>query len=104
MSAKYETIDAKDLEQYLDDQTLILDCRKVEDYRNAHIKNAMHSHDALVESLITKGDKHRKVVIYCYHGHTSEHLAELFSGFGYTHVLNVAGGFEAWKTHQSTHT
>lgn len=78
-------------------ETLLLDCRKVKDYQSGHIDNALHAHDALVESLLRRGDKSRPLVIYCYHGHSSEHLAELFAGFGFEQVYSMAGGYESWQ-------
>lgn len=96
--SKFHTVAVTELKPLLEDETtLLLDCRKLQDYKAEHIENALHSHDALVESLIKKGDKSRPIVIYCYTGHSSEHLAELFSGFGFKSVYNVAGGFESWK-------
>lgn len=76
---------------------LILDCRQVRDYQASHIDNAMHAHDALVESLIKKADKTLTLVIYCYHGHSSEHLAELFCNFGFHNVYSLEGGYEKWS-------
>lgn len=79
------------------DQALLLDCRKILDYQVEHIDNALHSHDQLVETLIKKPDKNRVIVIYCYHGHSSEHLAELFGGFGFNNVYSLEGGYERYK-------
>lgn len=94
----FKTITVANLKPLLEaEATLLLDCRKLQDYKAGHIENALHSHDALVESLIKKGDKNRTIVIYCYTGHSSEHLAELFSGFGFKHVYSVAGGIESWN-------
>lgn len=80
---------------------LLLDCRKLKDYQAEHIDSALHSHDALVLSLIKQDNKNRPLVIYCYHGHSSEHLAELFVAKGFTAVFNLEGGFERWKTFSS---
>jgi thiosulfate sulfurtransferase len=79
------------------EQALLLDCRKILDYQVEHIDNALHSHDQLVETLIKKSDKNRVIVIYCYHGHSSEHLAQLFGGFGFNNVYSLEGGYERYK-------
>jgi rhodanese-related sulfurtransferase len=50
---------------------LILDCRDLKDYRAGHIENAMHVHEKLRDSLLTKGDKNRLMLIYCYYGHAT---------------------------------
>lgn len=77
-------------------ETLLLDCRKLPDYRAGHIEGALHVHDGLIESLLTSGDRARPLVIYCYHGHTSEHLAEAFANAGFHSVFSVSGGYDAW--------
>lgn len=41
------------------------------------------------------------MIIYCYHGHSSEHLAEMFADFGFKNVFSLQGGFELWQQHQA---
>lgn len=95
---KFKTITAESADQLIDTGTpLILDCRELKDYRAGHIDDAMHLHDRLRESLIMKGDKRRPVLIYCYYGHASEHVAEMFCDFGFNDVYSLSGGFAAWK-------
>lgn len=99
---KFETVSVSDVPDLLaDENAMLLDCRLMRDYQEGHIENAMHAHDGLVESLIKKADKATPLVIYCYHGHNSEHLAELFGSFGFKHVYSVAGGYAKW---QETHS
>jgi thiosulfate sulfurtransferase len=76
---------------------MILDCRATADYKAGHLENALHFHEGLQESLVKRGDKQRDLLIYCYHGHASEHLAEFFSDFGFQHVYSVEGGYTAWQ-------
>jgi len=78
---------------------VILDCRELKDYRAGHIDNAMHVHEQLRDSLLKKGDKERSLLIYCYYGHASEHLAEMFGDFGFKQVFSLAGGYAGWKEH-----
>ncbi len=83
--------------------TLLLDCRKLTDYRSGHIDGALHVHDGLVESLLANGDRECTLVIYCYHGHTSEHLAEAFGNAGFARVFSVGGGYDAWQSRPAMH-
>ncbi len=100
---KYKTVSVENTPALLEqDGTLLLDCRQVADYKAGHIDNALHAHDALVESLIRKGNKSQQIVIYCYTGHSSQHLAEFFGGFGFTDVYSVDGGFEKWQAVQAS--
>ena len=52
--------------------------------------------DMAAERLVA-ADKERPLVIYCYHGHSSEHLAQLFGGCAFRNAYSVAGGFDSWK-------
>lgn len=98
----FKTISASDSEQLIaEQQPMILDCRDLKDYRAGHIANALHVHEQLRESLLKKGDKQKPLLIYCYYGHASEHLAEMFGDFGFKQVYSLVGGFAGWKEHQS---
>lgn len=100
LSARYQVVSCQQLPALLDGDALLLDCRKLGDYRGGHIEGALHVHDGLVASLIDSGDRSRPVVIYCYHGHNSEHLAEAFANAGFSQVFSVAGGYAAWSAGQ----
>jgi thiosulfate sulfurtransferase len=96
---KYHNINVADCEQLIQQrEPLILDCRDVKNYQAGHLENALHVHDGLKESLIKRGDKQRCLLIYCYHGHASQHLAEFFSDFGFKDVYSLEGGYAAWQT------
>lgn len=95
---KTVTVDAA-AQLIADANPLILDCRDLKDYRAGHIDNAMHVHEQLRDSLLKKGDKARDMLIYCYYGHASEHLAEMFCDFGFKQVYSLAGGYAGWKEH-----
>lgn len=95
---KFKTISVTEMQDLLQDESaMLLDCRDVKDYRAGHIENALHVHEGLKESLLRKGDKSRKLIIYCYYGHASEHLAEMFGDFGFKNVFSLEGGFASWK-------
>ncbi|WP_347988230.1 rhodanese-like domain-containing protein [Methylomonas sp. AM2-LC] len=99
---KFEVIAVSASKQLIaEQQPMILDCRDLKDYKAGHIDNAMHVHEQLRDSLLKKGDKHRPLLIYCYYGHASEHLAEMFGDFGFQQVYSLAGGYAEWKQHNS---
>ncbi len=105
MAKPFKTMTATELSAQLNDNNMLLiDCRQLQDYQKGHIESAMHSHDNLIESLLKKADKDKKIVIYCYHGHSSEHLAELFGSFGFKDVYSVIGGYESWQSFTSNAT
>lgn len=98
---KFQTVSVAQMRDLLQDDTaMLLDCRDLKDYRAGHIEKAMHVHEGLKEALLKKGDKNKTLVIYCYYGHASEHLAEMFCDFGFKNVGSLQGGFAAWKENQ----
>lgn len=97
----FQTVSAAEAEQLIaGGAPTILDCRDSKDYRAGHIDDAMHLHERLRDSLLLKGDKERPLLIYCYYGHASEHVAEMFGDFGFKQVYSLAGGYAGWKEHR----
>lgn len=100
---KYQNISVAECTQIIQTENpLILDCRDVKNYQAGHLENALHVHEGLKESLIKRGDKQRGLLIYCYHGHASQHLAEFFSDFGFKSVYSLEGGYTAWESSLTT--
>lgn len=94
----FKTVSVVEAEKLIAElRPIILDCRDLKDYRAGHIENAMHVHEQLRDSLLQKGNKDGNLLIYCYYGHASEHLAEMFCDFGFQHVYSLAGGYADWK-------
>ena len=42
-------------------------------------------------------DKGTRLVFHCHHGVRSQQVAERFLGLGFTNVVNLAGGIDAWS-------
>lgn len=101
--AKFTTLSAAQAAQLIDEtDPMILDCRETKDYRTGHLENALHVHEGLKDALVKKGNKERSLLIYCYYGHASEHLAEFFTDFGFKNVYSLAGGYSSWKENEAT--
>jgi len=41
--------------------------------------------------------KSAPLVIYCYHGNSSQMVARFFAAQGFSEVYSVDGGYEAWR-------
>jgi thiosulfate sulfurtransferase len=95
---KFKTISIADSKQLIKKSNpMILDCRDLKDYRAGHLEDALHIHEDLKDSLVKRGDKQRSLLIYCYYGHASEHLAEFFFDFGFKNIYSLEGGYSSWK-------
>lgn len=78
---------------------LIMDARDTRSYRAERHPEAMNVGDFNVPRLLQTLPKERTLLIYCYHGHSSQHLAELFVKAGFQSVYSLDGGFAAWQPH-----
>jgi len=81
--------------------TVIIDTREESEYAAGHIEGALLLPRGVLEFKIGAtpelADKAKTVLIYCRTGGRSALAAQTLKQLGYTHVLSMAGGFEAWK-------
>jgi thiosulfate sulfurtransferase len=54
-------------------------------------------HDGNVQAFTEGTDKHREVIVYCYHGNSSLGAVAYFLENGFKNVASLRGGFEAWR-------
>ena len=78
------------------DSATIVDIRDPASFKAGHIPNAIHLSDSTVEQFIIDTDKNKPLVVYCYHGISSQGAAAYFSGKGFKEVSSMIGGFEGW--------
>ena len=76
----------------------IVDIRDLASFRSGHIPDAIHLNDDSVQKFILNTDKKKPLVVYCYHGISSQGAAAYFSEKGFKNVSSMVGGFEAWRT------
>ena len=76
----------------------IIDVRKPEDYAKGHVQGAYNIFwkDIVKEEYLSKLPKDRKIVIYCYTGHTGEVAATILMLLGYD-AVNMKFGFMGWS-------
>lgn len=97
----YTDLNAKQAEKLIQQSNpIVIDIRDAYIYRVDHIDNAYHIDGPTMSNLIKQRKKNPSVLVYCYHGNSSRDIAEMISGFGFTQVYNLAGGWEAWKSHK----
>tara|TARA_B100000959_G_scaffold104391_1_gene110092 strand:+ start:303 stop:626 length:324 start_codon:yes stop_codon:yes gene_type:complete len=78
------------------DSATIVDIRDSVSFNAGHIPNAIHLSDSTVEQFIIDTDKNKPLVVYCYHGISSQGAAAYFSEKGFNEVSSMTGGFEGW--------
>jgi phage shock protein E len=78
---------------------ILIDVREEEEWREGHIKGAVHLSRGIIEFKIQDEapDLSTPIVLYCGRGRRSALVADNLQKMGYNNVITIAGGFEAWQ-------
>lgn len=87
----------QDFLSLLESKPTIVDIRDIESFEEAHIENAIHLSNDNINQFVADTPKKQTIVVYCYHGISSQHAAAYLSKQGFEKVYSLDGGFEAWK-------
>lgn len=96
-------ISVRDLDQLLHmaEGLQVADVRRPAEWEEGHIEGALLLPLNRIATAILEGrsqlDPARPVAVHCRSGYRSAIAASLLRRSGFRHVLNVTGGFEAWK-------
>ncbi len=75
----------------------LVDIRDAQSYAEAHVPDAIHLDGNSVEEFVANTNREQPLLIYCYHGNSSQSAAQYFAGQEFKRVFSVDGGFEAWR-------
>jgi|SRR6516165_2899012 len=76
---------------------LVLDVRDPVSYGRSHIEGAERADQTNIMGFLSDTPKDKPVLIYCYHGNSSQVFAKAFAGAGFSEVYSLDGGFEDWE-------
>lgn len=82
----------------------LVDIRDEQSFQAAHIDGARHLDNTSVQDFVREADPDLPVVVYCYHGNSSQPAAAFLSEQGFEDVYSMDGGFELWKSEYPTVT
>ena len=97
--AQLEEIEPIDLKKRLDqgEELFILDVREPEEVAIASLQGAKHIPMGDIPSRLTELDPDREIIVVCHHGVRSAQVAMYLGRMGFEHVINLAGGIDAWS-------
>jgi sulfur dioxygenase len=79
----------------------VIDVREESEYAAGHLDNALPLPRGVLEFKISNipelADKAKPALIYCRTGGRAALAAQSLKTLGYTNVLSIAGGYEAWR-------
>lgn len=81
---------------------IIADVRDRDSYEDAHIANAVHLSMPKMQEFIETIPKDKPILVYCYHGISSQSVGQHLIEQGFTEVYSLVGGYEAWKLRHSS--
>src|ERR1700733_13581239 len=80
-----------------DPKVRLIDVRTDEEYAIANISGAMSVNQEKQLAELLKLSKDTPLIVYCHHGVRSMQAAGFFLNQGFTTVINLAGGIDAWS-------
>jgi len=75
----------------------IADVRDPGSHQAGNIANSVNIQQDTVEEFLLTTDKDKPLIVYCYHGHSSQGAADYFSEQGFVEVYSIDGGYVAWS-------
>src|SRR6476660_9329384 len=81
-------------------ETVVVDVRETNEWDEGFIPGAVHVPRGFLESRIEAAvpDHDAEIVVYCAGGSRSALAVKTLEQMGYTNAINMAGGFQAWKS------
>jgi thiosulfate sulfurtransferase len=76
----------------------VVDIRDPASFAAAHIENAVSIGKGNLDEFLESANREEPLIVYCYHGNSSQGAADYFSENGFREVYSMIGGFEEWKT------
>lgn len=95
----FQQISVQQTRQLLTEKDVTLvDIRDGRSYQEGHIEGALLLDNSSIESFLETADREKPVVVYCYHGISSQGAANYLVQQGFATVYSMDGGFEGWRS------
>ena len=80
----------------------ILDIRDQKSFNKGHIHNAFHLSDDTLEEFVARAEFEDPIVVVCYHGISSQKVAQYLLELGFDDIYSLDGGYQAWSKSEKT--
>jgi len=99
----YKQLNHEEAKQLIEQgDVIIADVRDQSSFEAEHINGATHLSVKALNDFCQTTHHDTPILVYCYHGISSQSVAQHLVDQGFTQVYSLIGGFEAWKSHHST--
>jgi len=95
---QFEHLSVEQLKVLTSEQAInIVDTRDAQSFNQSHIPNAFNLNQGNLEQHLVDCDMDIPMVVCCYHGISSQGVAQFLLERGFDQVYSLDGGFEAYN-------
>lgn len=87
--------------QKMHEEVMVLDIRDPDSFASGHIAKAIHLSNDNASEVLPTLDPSAALVVCCYHGHSSQPVAQWLSEQGFEQVFSLDGGYAQWALTQA---
>ena len=84
------------LAEYGADGVHIVDVRDEQSFEAGHVENAVHLSGSTVAECVQSADPDKPVLVYSYHGNSSQSAAAYLAEQGFDTAFSIDGGYETY--------
>lgn len=84
--------------QQAEQDLMIIDVRRVNDYKEGCISGAMNIPQTAIEDHLDQLPRDKKIILYCYRGNSSKRVMELLINNGFEDVYSLEGGYTQFNS------
>lgn len=95
--SSYQNITQEQAKELIKAGATIADIRDDASFVAAHISNAIHLTNENIQDFIHDNDLDKPLIVYCYHGHSSQQAAHFLHEQGFEEVYSLIGGYTEWR-------
>ncbi|MGA9853524.1 MAG: rhodanese-like domain-containing protein [Gammaproteobacteria bacterium] len=77
---------------------VLLDVREPWEYERVHLPDTLHIPMDEIRERLNELNPGQTYVVVCHHGNRSQQVAAFLQSYGFSKVINLAGGIEAWAS------
>jgi thiosulfate sulfurtransferase len=97
MKTLFQNISIEQAKHLLAEGATIVDIRDPASYASGHIEGAIHLSNDNLSDFIRDSDLDKPLLVYCYHGHSSQNAAQFLAEQGFDEAYSVLGGYTEWQ-------
>ncbi|OMH32153.1 thiosulfate sulfurtransferase GlpE [Motiliproteus sp. MSK22-1] len=96
-NSQFQRIPPDAAKKLIDEGATLADIRDPDSYARNHIAGALHLTNINIQDFVEQNDPDQPLIVYCYHGNSSQPAAQFLYEKGFEQVYSLDGGFEAWQ-------